>query len=394
MITGKRNNTTNCNGLFIRCNSMNKKENNSKLHYKIFRGTDSITGLSEDWDNLFDRAHKAPSYFSRAWVQTFMTEKGIKDKTLLITVWSDTKLVALLPLTICSYFGIKVAKIVPTTILCYTGILIDPNYHEAIRILAQVLLQKKIAHALYNKYMLSLDEPTNELFAELSRHNYTYKRWKRHLCLKSNSELDFDHLLKKTRNSKQRKKLLYHERQIFKSGDVTVTRYIGKQITEEIINRIADIQNNSWLKEEGKAVLTQPFYRKLLHELAQAGIGCIWLMAINSEDIAFTYCLRAHDILSFKWMSYKLNHGSSTLSFGKALYTQVIRDACNEGVRVIDFGFGEDSWKQHWATDKDYVDVAISGRGFIGYLAACIFGMLLKCAQYRWKLRQYIKKSA
>jgi CelD/BcsL family acetyltransferase involved in cellulose biosynthesis len=371
---------------------MNEKENNSKLHYKIVRGIDSITELSEDWDSLFDRAHKAPSYFSRAWVQTFMTEKCVKGKPLLITVWSGTKLVALLPLTICSYFGIKVAKIVPTTTLCYTGILIDPNYHEAIQIVVQSLLQKKMAHALYNKYMLSLDEPTNELFTELSRNNFTYKRWKRHVCLKSYSELDFDHLLKKTRNSKQRKKLLYHERQVFKSGDVKVTRYLGKQITQDTINRIADIQIHSWLKEEGKAVLVQPFYKKLLCELAQADVGCIWLMTLKNEDIAFIYCLRAHDTLSFKWMSYKLNYGSSTLSFGKALYTQVIRDACDEGIRVIEFGFGEDRWKQHWATDKEYVNLAISGRDFIGYLAAFICGMLLKCAQYRWKLHQYIKK--
>ena len=113
---------------------------------------------------------------------------------------------------------------------------------------------------------------------------------------------------------------------------------------------------------------------------------------MNSEDIAFIYCLRAHDSLSFKWMSYKLNYGSSTLSFGKALYTQVIRDACDEGISMLDLGFGKDKWKKLWATERQSVDLFISGRGFIGYLASFICGILLKYSYYRWRLHRYIKQ--
>jgi len=372
---------------------MNKKEIECKLHCKIIRGIDGVTGLSEEWDSLFKRAHKAPPYFSRAWVQTFMTENHVNGKPLLITVWSDSKLVALLPLTICSYLGIKLAKVAPTTILCYTGILVDPDYHEAIHAVAEVLKQEKIAHIFYNKYLSSLDEPTNELTAELIRHNSVYKRWKRRTCPWTILEPSFDQVLNSRRTGEQRRWLLRKERRIFKSGDVKVVRYNGSQITPEITARIAAIQADSWVKAEGKAVLSQTFYQKLLVEMGKAGLGYVWLMTKNGDDVAFIYALRVNDRLYPKWMSYRQKYGtSSSLSYGTVLYMQMVRDACNEGINILDLGFGQDSWKQLWTTDNQTIDMFISGRGFIGYSSAFLCGVLLRCAKYKWSLHKRVTK--
>src|SRR4030042_3077186 len=316
----------------MECNDMNKKGVESELRGQMVRGTDGINSLTKDWDDLFRRADTAPPFYSRAWVQTFISEKNIKGTPLLMTVWSESKLVALLPLTISSYCGIKVATVVPTTILCCTGILGDPNYHEAFRVIAEVWAQEKIAHVFYNKYTSSRDESTNKLFEELTRHGFVCRRRERHVCLKAHLEPSFEMVLKKSRTRKQREKLLYHERRIFKSGDVKMTRYTGKQITPEVTKRIADIQNHSWVKAQGAAVLGQPFYQKLLVEMGQADIGCAWLMTKDSEDIAFLYALRLDRSLYPKWMAYKLEYGSSSLSFGKTMCMQVIRDACNENI--------------------------------------------------------------
>jgi CelD/BcsL family acetyltransferase involved in cellulose biosynthesis len=372
---------------------MNEKEINSELQCRIVRGLDSIAELSGDWDNLFKRAHKAPAYFSRAWVQTFITEKRVKGRPLLITVWSDTKLVALLPLTVCNYLGIKVAKVAPTTVLCYTGILIDPNYQEAIRIVVEALFQNKIAHVFYNKYLSSLDEPTNELIAELIRHNFIFKRWKRHVCMWTKLEPSFEQVLESRRTGEQRRWLLRKERRVFKQGDVDVVCYAGKEITPEITARVAAIQKDSWLKAEGKAILNQTFYQKLLIELGKAGIGCIWLMTKDGDDVAFIYALRVKNRLYPKWMSYRNKYGaSSSLSFGKILYIQMVRDACNKGISILDLGFGTDRWKNVWATERQSIDLIISGRGFIGQLSSFICGMLLMCAKYKWRLHQHMKK--
>lgn len=359
---------------------------------RIIRGTDDISALSKDWDNLFNQAYIAPPYLSRALVQTFITEKNVKGKPLLVTAWCDSKLVAILPLTIHNYLGLKLAKVVPTNFLCCTGILIDPEFQEAIDTIVDVFRKEKIAHILYNKYTSSEDIFTNKLFEKLNKQGFTGRRLKHNICLKGQVETDFDEFLRKNRTRKQREKLLYHERRVYKSGNVTIVKYVGKQITPEIIARLADIQKNSWIKEEGKAVLVQPFYQKLLLELGRSGIGCAWILNVDNEDTAFLFGLRANNNFYMKWMSYKRTYGSSTLSYGKVLYTHVIRDICNEGISLINFGLGESRWKRYWATEKDIVDIVISGKGFIGNTVSLLCGILLKCSKLRWKLHQRIRK--
>lgn len=372
---------------------MNKKEVESELRCQIVRGIDSVAMLTRDWDDLFKRAQKAPPFYSRAWVQTFISENNIKGTPLLVTVWSDSKLVALLPLTISSYCGIKVAMGTPTTTLCCTGILADPNYQEAIRVIAETWVQEKIAHAFYNKYTTTKDEFTNKLFAELTRHGFVCRHWHRHIGLQAHLEPTFEMCLKTSRTRKQREKLLYHERRVFKSGDVKVVRYTDEQITPEITKRIADIQENSWVKAQGAAVLGQPFYQKLLIEMGKADIGCVWLMTKDGDDIAFLYASRVHNSLYPKWMAYKLEHGSSsTLSFGKVLYMQMVRDACNEGIDLIDLGFGKDKWKRLWATDRYIIDTFISGHGLIGRVAVICCWVIRKCTRFKWLLHKRFRK--
>lgn len=372
---------------------MNKKGVESELRGQIVRGMDSINSLTKDWDDLFIRADKAPPFYSRAWIQTFISEKNVKGTPLLITVWSESKLVALLPLTISSYWGIKMAMGTPTTTLCCTGILVDPNYQEAIRVIAEAWVREKIAHAFYNKYTSSQDESTNKLFEELSRHGFICRRWQRHVCLWTCLEPNFDQALKNRRTGEQRRWLLRKERRVFKQGDVAIACYIGKEITPEITARIAAIQEDSWVKEEGAAVLGKSFYQKLLIEMGKAGLGYVWLMTKDGDDVAFLYALRVNSRLYPKWMSYRHKYGtSSSLSFGKVLYMQMVRDACNKGIDLLDLGFGEDKWKSVWATDRHVIDTAISGRGLIGRTEVICCWVIRKCVRFKWLLHDRFQK--
>lgn len=374
---------------------MNKSAitSNPRLHVEVVKGKENIKKINRDWDDLFRRAHKAPPYFSRAWVQTFMTETNFKGTPLLITVRSDSKLVALLPLIVHNIFGLKFAKVAPTTILCYNGILLDPNYPEVNRIVADVLQREKIAHVFYNKYLSSMDEPTNELIEEMGLHNFAFKRWRRHICLWTHLEPTFDQVLENRRTGKQRRWLLRKEKRVFKQGDVSVVCYTGKEITRKITARIAAIQEDSWVKAEGAAILKQTFYQKLLEEIGKAGIGCVCLMTKDGDDVAFVYALRVKNSLYPKWMSYRQKYGtSSSLSYGKVLYMQLIRYACDEGIDFLDLGFGQDKWKEVWASDKQNIDRVIAGRSIIGHTAILCYNILRWYAKIKWFLHRQYKK--
>ena len=363
-----------------------------ELRGQVVRGAKSIAKLARDWDELFERANQPAPYLSRAWIQTFINEKNIKGAPLLIAVWCDYKLVALLPLTVISFCGIRLAMVVPTAELCYTGVLVDPDYQDAIRAVADIWVQEKVGHVFYNKYLSSMDEPTNLLIAEMSRRGFVYRRWKRHVCVWTNLEPSFDQVLRKRRTGDQRRWLLRKERRVFKQGDVAVARFNGEQITPEITKRIAAIEQESWKNVIGRAVLGQAFYQRLLVEMGKASLGCVWLITKNGDDVAFLYAFRVKNSLYPKWMAFRLKYSSLTsMSFGKVLVMQVIRDACDEGIRLLDLGFGEDPWKKLWATESHNIERIIAGHGFIGNIAILGYSVLKWCARCEYLMRRYFR---
>jgi len=153
--------------------------------------------------------------------------------------------------------------------------------------------------------------------------------------------------------------------------------YTGKDVTAETASRIAKVQEESWMKRRGAAVLDQKFYRKLVWEMAQAGLGCLWLMTIDGVDAAFQYAYFAHEKLYFRWTAFKLKYQS--LSPGQSLMMYIIRDACHNNILSIDFGPGDAEYKRFWCTNHFDVNRVIVGRGPMGWL-------ITMCYYYVWQL--------
>jgi len=356
----------------------NIKETNSQadLRGEFLWGEAEFHRLSKDWDDLFTRDKEAPAFFSRAWTQTFINQKRFKGNPCLIAVWSSSKLVALLPLSVRSICGIRIAKSIGSTEPSYLGLLLDPDYTEAVNVVAEIWNRKKVAHVLCNKYLSSLDKATHKLITELSHRGFAHKSGYKRICHLIQLGCSFDeYLQKKIKKGKRRYKLRYEEKKLFKSGDVKVTRYIGKDITAEIHQRIATIQNESWMKQRDAAVLGQQFYQNLLTNMAEAGLSSVWLMTIDGDDAAFAYTFITHGKLYYHWPAFKLKYESG-LSVGQMLLMQIIRDACDEKVLLFDFGIGDAEYKRFWSTDTPYVEWIMAGQGFPGHLAMLCYSAI------------------
>ncbi len=351
-----------------------------RLRGEVLDGLINIAKLAKDWDDLFGRAQEASVYLSSAWVQTFISEKRIRGTPLLILVWCGSKLVALLPLGIRSFCGISIAEPIGTTEVSYLGLLVDPNYPGAIQTVADVWEREKVAQAFYDKHLSSLDEVTNELIAELRRRGFAFKRGYRRVSPWIGLGCSFDAYLENAKSIRRRKRLLYEERRVFRAGNVMVVRYIGKDITAEVIARIATTQQESWMKRRGAALLNKPFYQKLLLEMAKAGLARVWIMTIDTDDAAFGCAFVAHRGLDLKWIAFKLKY-ESTLSIGKILMMQIVRDACQEGMLSVGLGFGDCEWKRFWGTDNHNVESVVVGQG-LGYMAVLCYGVMWWLAKH------------
>ncbi len=355
-------------------------QKDQRFDLQIIEGAECISEFREHWDDLFARAVDAPPYLSRPWASTFIREGRIRGNPLFILAWYRTKLVALFPLAVRKRLNVKIAEPIGTGEGAYLGLLLDPNYPSVVDHMGDLITSIKVFDVYYSEDLSSEDAATNDLLSRLVKKGYSYRKVFRSPCYWIRLGCPFDKYLKrKIRKSKRRYKLRYEEKKLFKSADVKVVRYIGKDITPEVNHRVATVQLESWINRRGGAVLGQPFIQKLLANMAEANLGYVWLMTIYGEDAAMVYALAAHRQLHFYWTAFKLKYKSS-LSIGQMLIMQVVRDACEEGVLSFDFIHGDAEYKRFWATDCYNVDRVVAGRGILGRLIAASYYVVWRMA--------------
>jgi CelD/BcsL family acetyltransferase involved in cellulose biosynthesis len=359
-------------------------EKDQPFDLQIVEGAEGISKFREHWDNLFTRAVDAPPYLSRPWASTFVQEGRIRGNPLFILAWYGTKLVALLALAVRKCLNVKIAEPVGTGEGAYLGLLLDPNYRPVVEHIVNLITSERVFDVYYSEDLSTEDTATNDLLARLATKGYSCRKVLRSPCYWIRLGCSFDEYLKrKIKKSNRRYKLRYEEKKLYKSADVRVVRYIGKDITPEVNHRAATVQLESWMKRRGGAVLWQPFFQKLLANMAEADMGYVWLMTIDGQDAAIVYSFIAHGQLHFYWTAFKLKFESS-LSIGQMLIMHVVRDACGLGIQWFDFIHGEAEYKRFWATDRYHVDRVAAGRGIPGRLTAACYLVVWQLARLQF----------
>lgn len=355
-------------------------EQNQNFRIQIVERAADISNLGKDWDDLFVRSVDAPAFLSRSWISTYIEEGAIKGTPLFILAWCDAKLVAMFPLEVRKYLNTKIAMPISTCKGFYLGLLLDPNYRSVITNIADLIKSRRIFDVYYSEDLSSEDKATNDLLDELVKKGYSRRQVFRNPCFCFQLDCSFDEYFKKKASSKSRQNLLRRERRLFESGEIKVEHYAGREVTPDILVRIAAIEEQSWLKRRGAALLGKPFYQKLLLRMAEAGFGHVWLMTINGDDAAFEYVFVNHKKLQFGWRAFKLKH-SSSVSIGQILMMHTIRDACSNGILSMDIGHGEADYKSFWAEDSYKVNRVVAGYGAGGYLIAICYYITWRIAK-------------
>lgn len=359
------------------------------IDLRIVEGPEGIREVANAWDDLFARATEAPPYLSRSWAMTFVDEGQVQGNPVFILAWCGTRLVALLPLAVRSILNTRVAVPIGTGQGAYLGLLLDPDYSFAVEAMADRIVSEKVFDVYYSADLSSEDAATHSLLEELTKRGYC-RRWVlRNPCYCIRLGTSFDEYLKrKIPRGERRYKLRYQEKKLYKSGEVRVTRYVGRDITPEVNRRVAAIQLESWMKRRGGAVLGQPFYQTLMANMAEGGFGHVWVMTIDGDDAAFAYSFVAHGQHQYYWPAFKLKY-ESALSIGQMLLMHVIRDACQDGILLFDFVHGEAEYKRFWATDCYKVFRVVAGRGVVGRLITLSFYVFLQLRRVGWLHRLY-----
>jgi CelD/BcsL family acetyltransferase involved in cellulose biosynthesis len=353
------------------------------IDIKIVKGAEDISVFGEHWDDLFARATDAPPFLSRPWVNTFIQDGRINGTPLFILAWSGVKLVALFPLAVRRCLSAKIAEPIGTGQASYLGLLLDPEYSFAVKAMADRIISEKIFDVYCSTDLYSEDLATNDLLVQLVKRGYSSRRVYRNPCPCIRLGCSYEEYLQEAKSAKSRQTLRRKERSLLKRYAINVECYNGSEVTADVIERIARIQEQSWMKRRGAAVLGQPFYRKLLLAMAQTGIAKVWVMRIDNVDVAFVFALVTHRILYYAWTAFKLEYASS-LSVGQFLTNSTIRDACGDGIILYDFEHGDAEYKRFWSTNIYSVYRVVAGRGACGSFIAGIYFIEWRLAKIKW----------
>ena len=359
-----------------------------RIDLQILKGAEAVSEFGEHWDDLFARAVDAPPFLSRPWISTYIEEGLIKGTPLFILAWRKNKLVALFPLEVHKCLNAKIAMPISTRKGYYLGLLLDPNYRSVVKHMADTIKSRKVFDVYYSVDLSSEDLATNDLLDGLVQTGYVRHQVFRNPCFHIQLGCSFDEYFRKKASSKSRQNLRRRERRLFENGNVKVEHYVGKEVIPEVLLRIAAIEEQSWLKRRGAAVLHGSFYQKLLLKMAQAGFGHVWLMTIDGDDAAFEYVYICHKRLQFGWRAFKLKY-SSSVSIGQILMMHTIRDACSNGILSMDIGHGEADYKRFWAEDSYKVNRVVAGYGLRGYLIATYYYITWWFAEIEWFRTSY-----
>jgi len=338
--------------------------------------------LESAWCDLFHRVRRVDTFRSYAWTAAFLETGAYTGRAQILTAWSGDRLVAVLPVAVQRRWGVRVARPIGDRMPSYLGVLVDPGCPEVVDRLADFVRENRLFDVFITNNCSSEDKAMQRFVECLSEQERLCATAHRNVCHVIELEGDFESYLSAHHLTRRCKKLRWERRRIVDKHDCTIQSFCGSEVTSEVLDRLAAIQQASWMRRRGAAVLGRPFYRHLIARLATAGLVRVWILNMEGQDVAFVCCLTAPDWWHLKWLAFKLSHAS--LSPGKVLMMHTIRSACEAGVERYDFGHGEAEYKRFWATEQHGVDRCAAGRGWRGRVAVAVYRCLWRAHEVSW----------
>jgi CelD/BcsL family acetyltransferase involved in cellulose biosynthesis len=283
--------------------------------------------------------------------------------------------------------GVRIAEPAATGSPGYFGVMVDPACPGAAARLAEACADGRLFHALGIEDFSSLDAATEEFLGELSRRGFSVARAHRNPCRRIALGRTYDQYLLDTKSKKSRANLRREEKKLREAAAVELVDLAGPAVTDEALRRVAAIQDASWMKGRGAAVLGEPAYQRLLRSVADAGILRVWIVTVGGEDAAFVVGLLLHGQMHYCWTAFRLQF--EPLSVGKVLTGWTVRDACAAGAQSFDFGQGDGEYKRFWATDAHDVHRVVAGRGLGGTVVVLFRRAAWRLARVDWIKARY-----
>jgi CelD/BcsL family acetyltransferase involved in cellulose biosynthesis len=250
-------------------------------------------------------------------------------------------------------------------------LLLDPKYPEAIPAMARMIERDPRVACYTNEDLASTDDATLELLDALQKGGASVRRTERRPFRWIRFESSYGDYLARHKSPTSRKGIRRHQRRLEDRKSVGFDYYRGGAIDEAVIDRLAVIQQRSWMKRRGVANLADSKVRVMVQRMAKADFACAWIMTLNGQDAAFQYATISGNRATLRFTAFDLRFAD--LRVGKLLVHRVLDSLCDLGIANVDFGHGDSDDKRFWCNELGRIDRVSVGQKGIGKLLAGSF---------------------
>lgn len=352
----------------------------------------------EAWRRFESGAMKLP-YQNPDWLQAWTTHLLPRNARPLIVVGTvEGKIVVLLPLMIVKVFGATVCRWLGGGMQNVNAGIFDRGWLKRARPADMDMLLRRVAERLPEIALFHLERQPNELFGvanplaavgtAIGHCDPLYR---------TTMGNDFEQWEKERRSRGSRNRLRRRRKHLDEThGPVQIVKAGTKEHVETILAAFQRQRQHS--SRTGR--IPNPFAgRKVQGFITAAALSGLdrkdglHLFALQAGDGIVAVSMALRNGLRHSGFAISMDESHSEYSPGKVLEREVLQLQHEAGVREIDFGIGDDSYKSEWTDRTELVDsfVPLSARGFaIGIALSRAMqakGMLKRSRFFRSSLR-------
>ena len=322
----------------------------SSIQTRVLTGFDDRFG-STGWEQLLERAGTDIIYLTREWQRVWWEVWGEGD-LLLIAAEKDNQVVAIAPFYAESGMVLFIGTGFESGYLDFIGDLSDPDVVDKILETAYKYTKGFLGFELA---FVHAQSPTTQRLLEAARRlGFSCYNTETNCGATMNLTAHPDLALASTK----KKDLVSHERHFRREGLLTVLHLNdGDQILNHL-DAFFEQHIARWAVTPTPSAFLGQRSRLFLERLTRAMADTGWLRFTridwNGKPIAFQYgfCYRGRYFKEISTHALDMRRNSP----GQVLLRQLLVAAIDEGVRIFDFGIGDQAYKRRFATQVDEVN--------------------------------------
>jgi CelD/BcsL family acetyltransferase involved in cellulose biosynthesis len=332
---------------------------------------EEFRGIENAWRDLISKAGIDNPYLTYDWIEPYVKNCCNGKKLMILMVFDGGVLAGIAPLMVrkYSFMGITVRSV------CFIG----TGESDTIDFIIDASKEKYILSIM--DYLMNINKDWDFLdFQEIPEHSGTVETIEKWLSMQKlkyvssfrdkiffvNLKSDVDSLLNKfsrrlhVKMKKSNKKI---------KGNLEFRRYAPNELKENLFSDIQFIAKHSWKAEEQKSIFLQEkvknFHREFFLSSAKSGYLDVSILKLDNIPIAHIYNILSNNILHNYCIDFNARY--SPISPGTMLMLWVIKDSVLRGLKEIDFGRGEEEWKERLTRDfRIQVKVRVFNSSFYG----------------------------